>query len=119
MKTESGTRPKLFRITTIGDEAIIEFAENIVSAKTEDVTKYIYDSYHLKTRATPTLEARIDKDYAAWLAKAKGVEVAPAPVDPIEEIKLRLAKIEAAPTVKAELEAKEAEPIIKDPIISK
>jgi hypothetical protein len=113
MKTESGTQPKPFRITTIGQEAIIEFAENIVSEKTDDETRYTYDSYHLKTRATPTLELRINKDYSAWLAKAKGVEAETKPVDPIEEIKQRLAKIESTATVKTDLAAKEAEPIIK------
>jgi hypothetical protein len=120
MKTESGTQPKPYRITTIGQEAIIEFAENIVSAKTEDGTKYTYDSYHLKSRATPTLEARIDKDYSAWLAKAKGIELEPIKTDPVQTkidlLESRLAKIEAASTVKAELALKEAEPIIKDTI---
>ena len=37
----------------------------------------------------------------------------------IVSLKARLAKVEATDTVKAELIAKEAEPITKDPIISK
>ena len=89
MKTESGTQPKPYRITTIGQEAIIEFAENVQSVKTEDGTKYTYDSYHLKTRATPTLEARIDKDYSAWLAKAESNEAKAQPT----ETELLLARI--------------------------
>ena len=120
MKTESGTQPKPYRITTIGDEAIIEFAENVQSVKTDEGTKYTYDSYHLKTRATPTLEQRIGKNYADWLAKAKGVEAEPPKTDPVQEkidlLESRLAKIEATDTVKAELIK---DPIIKDPIISK
>ena len=117
MKTESGMQPKPYKITQIGDEAIIEFAENIVSAKTDDGTKYAYDSYHLKTRATPTLEQRVSKNYAAWLAKAKGIEATPVKPDPVQEkinlLESRLAKIESTDTVKAELEVKEAETIVK------
>ena len=123
MKTESGTQPKPYRITTIGQEAIIEFAENVQSVKTDDGTKYTYDSYHLKTRATPTLEARIDKDYSAWLAKAKWIEATPVKVDPVQTkidlLESRLAKIESTDTVKTELAAKEAEPIKDEPILTK
>jgi len=118
MKTESGTQPSPFRITTIGDEAIIEFAENVEERLFEKAIIFVYDSYFLKTRVTPTLQARIDKDYSAWLAKAKGIEATPVKVDPVQEkivlLEARLAKVEAVPIIKTALE-----PVIINDTISK
>lgn len=117
MKTESGTQPKPYRITVVGDTATIEFSENVQSVKTEDGTKYVYDSHILQTRNTPNLAERIDKSYAAWLSKAKGGT--PVKADPVREkialLEARLAKVEAVPIVKTALEPI----IIKEPIISK
>lgn len=122
MKTESGTQPKPYRITVVGNDAHIEFAENVQSVKTDDGTKYTYDSYMIKTRNTANLAERIEKNQSAWLTKAKGIESDPIKTDPVQEkialLESRLAKVESTDTVKAELVAKE-DPIIKDPIISK
>ena len=117
MKTESGTQPKPYRITAIGNDAHIEFAENVQSVKTDDGNKYVYDSYVITTRNTANLAERIDKNMASWLAKAKGG--VPVKTDPVQEkidaLEARLAKVEAVPIVKTALEPV----IIKEPIISK
>lgn len=122
MKTESGTQPKPYRITVVGNDAHIEFAENVQSVKTDDGTKYVYDSYMIKTRNTANLAERIDKNVSAWIAKAKGIEAAPVKPDPMQEkidaLEARLAKVEGTTTVKAELVAI-SDPIIKDPIVNK
>lgn len=118
MKTESGTQPKPYRITVVGNDAHIEFAENVQSVKTDDGTKYTYDSYMIKTHNTANLAERIEKNHAAWLAKAKGVETTPIKTDPMQEkialLEARLTKVEAVPLVKTALE-----PIVKDPILTR
>ena len=126
MKTESGTQPKPYRITVVGNDAIIEFAEQIEAVGTEETIgfgkvksgiKYVYQSYTLKTCNTPNLEKRIGKNLSAWLAKAKGVPVVkPDPVqEKIDALEARLAKVEAVPIVKETLEPV----IIKEPILTK
>ena len=119
MKTESGTQPKPYRISVVGQDAHIEFAENVQMVKTDDGTKYVYDSYLLTVKNTANLAERIEKNTMAWLAKAKGVEAEPVKTDPVQEkidaLEARLAKVEAVPIVKETLETV----VIKDPIISK
>ena len=121
MKTESGTQPSPFRITTIGDEAIIEFAENVEERLFEKTVIFVYDSYALKTKFTPTLERRIAERYDLWMEKAKNGET--ASVEPAKNVLLenqmtaleaRLAKVEAVPIIKTALE-----PVIINDTISK
>jgi hypothetical protein len=116
MKTESGTQPKPYRITAIGNDAHIEFAENVQVVKTDDGTKYVYDSHVITVRNTANLDERVSKNLASWLAKAKGGVA--VKVDPLQEkislLEARLAKVEAVPLVKTALE-----PVIKEPTLSK
>lgn len=115
MKTESGTQPKPYRISVVGNDAHVEFAENIQAVKTVDGIKYTYDSYLLTVKNTANLAERIEKNASAWLAKAKGVEAKPVKTDPVQEkilaLEARLAKVESTDTVKSELSLKESEQI--------
>ena len=122
MKVESGTIPQSFKITKIGNEAIIEFAENVEEVPFEKTVKFVYDSYVLKTKFTLTLERRIAERYDLWMGKAKNGET--ASVEPTENdllktqitaLEARLTKVEAVPIVKTALEPA----IIKDPILTK
>lgn len=121
MKVESGTMPQSFKITKIGNEAIIEFAENVEERLFEKAIVFVYDSYALKTKFTPTLERRVAERYDLWMKKAKNGET--ASVEPTENdllktkimaLEARLTKVEAVPIVKTALE-----PVVKDPILTR
>lgn len=96
MRVESGKQPKAFEIFTSPDgNSTVYFAENVQeklktkaikttknrrksgaaeveSAETDEpITVYEYDSYVLTVPFRATLESDIEKDYAAWLERAK------------------------------------------------
>ena len=74
MRVSSATQPELVNIIVVGDRAILRFAENVTEEKREEETVFAYDEYQIETKNRAMLKISIEKNYEAWLAKAKQAE---------------------------------------------
>lgn len=74
MRVSSATHPELVKIITVGDRAIIRFAENVIEEKREEDTLFSYDEYQIETKNRSMLKISVEKNYEAWLVKAKQAE---------------------------------------------
>lgn len=75
MRVESTLRPEQVSIFVIGDRALLKFAENVQEVQKEDQLVYAYDEYQIETKNRTMLKISVDKNFEAWLEKAKQVEV--------------------------------------------
>lgn len=74
MKVSSATKPESVNIIVVGDRAVIRFAENVTEEKREDGTLFVYDEYQIETKNRSMLKISVEKNYEAWLVKAKQAE---------------------------------------------
>ena len=75
MKVETSTMPQTpYEIIIKGDTAYINFYENAQEIPSEEQSRWICDTYQIKTRNRSNLEASIQSNYEAWLALAKTQE---------------------------------------------
>ena len=74
MRVSSATHPELVKIITVGDRAIIRFAENVIEEKREEDTLFSYDEYQIETKNRTMLKISIEKNFEDWLARAKQAE---------------------------------------------
>lgn len=79
MRVESGIMPQSFKVETVGKDAFVTFAENVMETPVEEGVRYEYDAYTLKCRASSTLEKRVHENYGMWLARAKASQPEPEP----------------------------------------
>lgn len=92
MKVETSTMPQQpYEIIIKGDVAYINFYENAQEIPSEEQSRWICDTYQIKTCNRSNLEASIQSNYEAWLDMAKSNEVQ---VQPTETE--RLAALESA-----------------------
>lgn len=75
MRVSSATQPESVKIIVTGDRAIIRFAENVTEEKREDETLFVYDEYQIETKNRSILKISVEKNFDAWLEKAKQVEI--------------------------------------------
>ena len=75
MRVSSTTCPEPYKIIVTGDRAIIRFAENVIEEKREEETLFSYDEYQIETKNRSMLKISVEKNFEAWLEKAKQVEV--------------------------------------------
>lgn len=75
MRVSSATKPESVKIITVGDRAIIRFAENVTEEKREEETLFSYDEYQIETKNRTMLKISVDKNFEDWLARAKQVEI--------------------------------------------
>lgn len=74
MRVSSATKPESVKIITVGDRAVIRFAENVTEEKREDGTLFAYDEYQIETKNRTMLKISIEKNFEDWLARAKQAE---------------------------------------------
>lgn len=74
MRVSSATKPESVKIITVGDRAIIRFAENVIEEKREEETLFVYDEYQIETKNRAMLKISVEKNFEAWLVRAKQVE---------------------------------------------
>lgn len=80
MRVESGVMPASYQVKVVGEQAFVEFAENVTGPfPTKDGEKYLYDYYVLEVRNSPTLEQRVFENYETWIARARQAENEPKP----------------------------------------
>lgn len=75
MRVESTLRPEQVSIFVIGDRVLLKFAENVQEVQREDQLVYAYDEYQIETKNRSMLKISVEKNFEAWLEKAKQVEV--------------------------------------------
>lgn len=75
MRVSSATKLEPVKIIVTGDRAIIRFAENVTEEKREEETLFVYDEYQIETKNRTMLKISVDKNFDAWLEKAKQLEV--------------------------------------------
>lgn len=74
-KTNYAECPSAFNVERIGEHsALVTFFENATEVKNGENAAWEADAYELVTAWTPTLTARIEADYVAWLGHAKGLD---------------------------------------------
>ena len=81
-KTNYAECPSAFSVERIGEHsALVTFSENATEVKNGENTAWEADAYELVTAWTPTLYARIEADYPAWIAHAKDLDYDKAAVE--------------------------------------
>ena len=89
----SNTPPQYEILPLLNGQVVIRFYVDVQEDVREDGTAYIATSYELKTNRSPKLESRIEKNYDAWLEKAKNAD---GGLDAIKAEKIAASKVQLA-----------------------
>jgi hypothetical protein len=108
----------------------VYLATNIVLGDKNGEATYTYDHYRVEVFQRPGIDRAVEEHFDEWLAIASEKEAAAGSPQSLDErlatveaentaLKLRLAKVEAVPSVKTELSRIISDPTIKDPILTR